>query len=203
MAFSEPTPSTVAIVLAAGMGRRFGGPKVLAELSGKPVIVWTVEAARTAGAQAIIVVAGSHGDAITTALATHADVAVIENPLPELGQSMSLRVGLEAAGAYNVDAAVLLLADEPMIDPAVINDVVTAASDGMIARAAYRDGPGHPVVLPRGYWDDVAAGVYGDAGARSVLAHLAVRDVVVDTQRPIDVDEPDDLRVIADGLASP
>ncbi|MEX0868906.1 MAG: nucleotidyltransferase family protein [Nitriliruptoraceae bacterium] len=200
MTVVQPRTRAVGIVLAAGAGRRFGGDKVLAALNGRPLVAHVLAAARAGGIVDLVVVAGKDPAPLREAIGDEA--VVVANVLAHVGQATSVQRGLEAAERSLASVAALLLGDEPGIDPDVIRRVIDAGHD-VPARAVYRDGPGHPVVLPRAYWEEVAAGVWGDAGARTVLTHLHVRDVNIDAPRPLDVDRPCDLQAAAEPLASP
>ncbi len=107
------------------------------------------------------------------------------------GQAASLRCGIEAVA--DADAAVLTLGDMPRITPAVIGQFADlAARYGTTARArAVYDGlPGHPVVLGREYFEQIAA-LQGDVGAREVLKAIAAFPVECSHLcSPADVDTP-------------
>jgi bifunctional UDP-N-acetylglucosamine pyrophosphorylase/glucosamine-1-phosphate N-acetyltransferase len=62
--------TTTAVILAAGRGRRMGSelPKVLHELDGRPLVVHSIERARSAGADEIVVVVGYRRDLVQQAL---------------------------------------------------------------------------------------------------------------------------------------
>ncbi|MEX0952771.1 MAG: nucleotidyltransferase family protein [Nitriliruptoraceae bacterium] len=194
---SQPTADAVAIVLAAGSGRRFGGPgalKQLASFEGRPLVVHAVEVARAAGIERVIVVVGPRPEDVATVLIDH-DVEVVVNEEHASGQASSLAAGLRAADDIEAaTVAVVLLADQPGIAPHVVTDVVaTTRERGLVSRARYDDGPGHPVALPRDRWDWIAGRVTGDAGVRQLLGELDVVDVPVDGLAPPDVDTPQDL----------
>lgn len=196
----------VAVVLAAGSGRRFGGAKPLAEINGVPMIAHVVATAMAAGAQSVLVVVGERGEDIAagaTMLTSTSEVGRIQridNPDHLTGQASSLAAGLVAAQDHPVDAAVILLADQPGVTAASITTVagVIDQSGGIVAARAYHDdGPSHPVALHRSIWTQVASQVTGDRGARDLLAGLGAVDVRVAGPRPIDVDRPDDLARVA------
>ncbi len=191
---SQRTADAVAIVLAAGSGRRFGGLKQLAMLDGRPLVVRAVEVARAAGIERVVVVAGPRAHDVATALHDH-HVELVVNPEHASGQASSLAAGLRAAGEVGGESvAVVLLADQPGIDPQVVVRVVQAARErDQVARARYLDVPGHPVALPRHLWGWIADRVTGDAGVRQLLGQLDVADVTVDGPVPPDVDRPEDL----------
>jgi CTP:molybdopterin cytidylyltransferase MocA len=199
--------SVAALVLAAGEGRRFvaaGGttPKVLAPLAGRPLLSHVIALTGRAGLDPVLVVM-PEGDEVLAAMGAHPDVRIVVNPDPTAGPAASLAAGLAAFGPSDADveACVVLLADQPLIDPAVVLEVVAACRRaGRPARARYDDGPGHPVVLPSTDWAALSAALRGSAdparGARALLADLGCIEVAIPGPMPIDVDEPDDLRRI-------
>ena len=106
------------MVLAAGAGSRFAGPdhKLLAPLRGRPVVVWAVTAALDAGLAETIVVSGAVD--LGPVLADHglADrVRVVVNPAWADGQATSLAAGIATVDAAGHDAAVVGLADQPLV----------------------------------------------------------------------------------------
>lgn len=179
------------VVLAAGRGRRFGGTKQLAEVDGQPLVRHAVDTALAAGLSPVLVVVGHDADRVRAVLP--AGVVVVPNPDHDQGQASSLRAAVRAAGDHDVEALVVLLGDEPGVTAASVQAVVDAHVDGArVARAAYDDGPGHPVLFARDVWPDLT-GIVGDAGARQVMDDLPVQPVRVDGPRPLDIDHPDDL----------
>ena len=165
--------SVHAIVLAAGASSRYGTtppkqavllPRVLAALR---------EASTLDG---ILVVLGAHE------LAT--DVATVRCPDWELGPGASLRCGLATLPA-DTEAALVVLADGPDLDPRAIDRVVASwrAGGGDVLAASYGGVRLHPVLLARRAWELVP-----DAGARSVHAQLVPCD---DLRPPGDVDARD------------
>jgi molybdenum cofactor cytidylyltransferase len=201
----EPTQRTVAVVLAAGSGTRFGGTKPVAELDGRPMVGHVLEAARAGGVDRCVVVVGHDADEVAAAVAEATDVEVVVNPDHARGQATSVRAGI-AAVARDPDAAtaVVLLADQPGIDPAVVRQVVAALEDGAdLARASYDDGPGHPVAFPRRTWSRLTDELTGDEGARQLFDHLDIAHVLVPGPMPPDVDRPEDLDRLTGQRADP
>lgn len=197
-----------ALVLAAGLGSRYAaaggeGPKVLLPLGGRPLLAHAVTCALAAGCTSTTVVL--HPDLVDTPAVTAllgdrngpAMVRTVVNPHPADGIGASLAVGLAALVAHDAsaEACVVLLADQPGVDPAVVAAVVDAwRRTGRPTRARYRDGDSHPVVLPRALWPQLLKAPGGaEHGARGLLATLDVMTVAVDAEVPHDVDRPDDL----------
>jgi molybdenum cofactor cytidylyltransferase len=156
------------LVLAAGAGTRFGGTKQLADLRGRPLLSYAVDA-MTAAVPRVVVVLGHAAEEIARRVALP-EVVVCEDWAR--GQAYSLRAGVAAlAGA---DAVVVTLGDQPFITPAVITGALEQLDGHDAVRAVYGGVPGHPVVLGRRVLDAVPE-LSGDAGARELLARFRVR----------------------------
>jgi len=128
-------------------------------------------------------------------------VIAVHNPDWSTGMGSSLRVGLAAVPCH-CTAAVLALADQPLVGAAAVRRLISAhAAGASVAVACYDGQPRNPVLISREYWPEVAALAAGDTGARPFLR--AHRDLVTeiecgDTGRPDDIDTPDDLaRIVA------
>jgi CTP:molybdopterin cytidylyltransferase MocA len=179
------------IVLAAGAGRRFGGPKQIAPLAGRPLLQHVLDAAPGP----LTVVLGAHaGEIRATVDLEGVDVVVCEDW--EEGQAASLRAGVAAAGP--VDAVVVLLGDMPFVTRQVVVGALDHLTTGWDAvRTLYRGVPGHPVVLGRRVLARVPE-LRGDIGARDLLRLFRVREWEAGQLcDPVDVDTPEQLEAIA------
>ena len=179
---------TVGLLLAAGEGRRFGGPKALArDDDGTSWLLRAVQALRPCSE--IVVVLGAEAERAAALLPL--SVSRIRADDWAEGMGASLRAGLEALGPTDHDAALVSLVDLPDVDAAVVARLVAASQGrGDLARAAYDGVPGHPVLLGRDHWAGVVASATGDRGARDYLAAHDV-DLVEcgDLATGVDVDQ--------------
>lgn len=181
------------VVLAGGAGTRFGGPKQLAALGGRPLLEHALDAA-TSALERVVVVLGAHAPAVRQRVRlSGAEVVVCEDW--KAGMAETLKAGIRALG--DADAAVVTLGDQPLVGAAAIERVVAARQpEALAVRATYGDAPGHPVVLERALFPRLLE-LSGDAGARQVLGSVLVRAVPCeDVADPADVDSPEDLRRI-------
>ncbi|WP_431796259.1 nucleotidyltransferase family protein [Microbacterium enclense] len=171
---SAPVGVTPAgLVLAAGAGRRFGGPKALAsDADGVPWVEKAVRALSAGGCDPVLVVLGAAAD--SAGRLVPAGTTIVRAKGWSEGVSASLRAGLEAAASTPAPAVVVIPVDTPDLPAAAVTRLASRASDDALAFAAYDGAPGHPVVIGRAHWIAVAAAVRGDAGARPYLrAHRA------------------------------
>ena len=161
-----------AIVLAAGAGSRFGGPKQALLL---PEVLRRV---RESSVDDVLVVTGAHP--------LETDARVVRCPGWELGPGASLRCGL-AALDEDVEAGVVVLADGPDLSPEAVDRVVAAwrGGAGEIVAASYAGDRGHPVVLARSVWSGIP-----DEGAKALEPVLVPCD---DLGSPGDVDIADQI----------
>jgi CTP:molybdopterin cytidylyltransferase MocA len=130
-----------------------------------------LDALRRTSLDGVVVVSGAHA----------LDVESVQCPEWERGPGASLRCGLAAMPA-GVEAAVVVLADGPDLDPRAIDRVVESwhALGGDVVAATYAGVRLHPVLLARASWPLVP-----DAGARALEARLVACD---DLNAPGDVD---------------
>jgi len=175
------------LVLAAGEARRFGGPKQLATVDGRPLIEHALAA--LAGLDRVAVVLGARAEQVRAGADLGGAQVVVCADWSE-GIGASLRCGLAAlAGA---DEVVIVLADQPFITSAVVARV--RSTPGAAARAVYDGAPGHPVVIRRPLLGRAGA-LGGDSGFRDLLGGVAEVECA-DLADPLDIDTRDDLEVV-------
>ena len=177
------------VLLAAGEGRRLGTPKALVELGGRRLADRGADLLREGGAAPVIVVLGAAPVAVPGAMTVH-------NPDWATGMGSSLAAGLGAVPG-DCAAAVIALADQPLIGPGAVRRLIAAYRNGAeVVAAAYDGKPRNPVLLARRHWPGVLAAAVGDAGARPFLrAHQELVTLVEcgDVGSADDLDTPADL----------
>jgi CTP:molybdopterin cytidylyltransferase MocA len=185
------------VLLAAGDGSRLGQPKALVRAAGQSLADLGVAMLRAGGADPVIVVTG----AVPVDLP---GVSSVHNPRWHEGMGSSFAAGLAAVPA-DCAAAVIALADQPLVGAASVRRLIGAFTTGAgVAVAAYAGQPRNPVLLAREHWAAAIGLAAGDVGARPFLrAHPELVTLVEcgDTGRPDDIDTPADLDRIARLLA--
>lgn len=113
-----------AIVLAAGEGTRMKSrhPKVAHKLLDKPLVWWSVDAARKAGADRIIVVVGNGADEVRAIFADATDVECVEQT-ERLGTGHAVRCVRDAIGGFQ-GPTVVLTGDTPLVRPETIESLI-------------------------------------------------------------------------------
>jgi molybdenum cofactor cytidylyltransferase len=190
-----------AIILAAGKSTRMGEPKQLLLLGERTVLEQTLENVRCSGVDEIVLVLGSYAETVRQRLPpsafTGAKLVVNQNYCQ--GMASSLREGL-AALKPNVDASLIVLADQPFTRPETLRRIVDQYihSDAQIVIPSYRGFRGNPVLLDRSVFAEVMA-LEGDIGCRAVFgSHLEgiVKVEVEDIGVLLDIDSKDDYEQV-------
>ena len=195
----SPVSPVFAVILAAGRSSRFGGDKLMAPLAGRAVLGRVLDTVTASAHDGILRAAYlvTRNDADPEAvLAREAGAIVVVAERAGEGLALSLRAGLDrvassapASGA----AALIVLGDQPGLRRDVIAEVVRRwrATGAVAVRPEYAGEPGHPVLLDRRIWPEVAR-LEGDAGLGGFLRRNALELVQVPGRNP-DIDVPADL----------
>jgi CTP:molybdopterin cytidylyltransferase MocA len=189
------------LLLAAGAGRRMGGPKaLLRDADGTPFLDRAVVTLLAGGCASVTVVLGAAADqarALLDEAGWSGDdrVAVVHAPDWDEGMGASLRTGLAMLRAGSAASALVSLVDLPDVDARVVRRVLDVGSGPLtLARASYQGRPGHPVLIGREHWSGVLSSAQGDRGARG---YLETHDVILrecgDLATGRDLDRPEDL----------
>jgi molybdenum cofactor cytidylyltransferase len=185
--------NVTAIVLAAGTSSRMGQPKQLLPFEGKSLVRRAAEAAVGSKTRQTIVVTGAASRQVDAELAGLA-VMLVHNDDYAQGMSTSLRAGLRAVRP-EVDAVVVLLADQPFVTSEVIDGLIDLyeQTHGRIVRPRYGGQPGNPVLWSESLFRELVEQT-GDQGGRALLQKY--RDEITwldlpDAALQTDVDTPE------------
>jgi len=162
-----------AVVLAAGAATRYGAPKQRVFL---PAVLERL--AQTSVGDVVVVEGAYTLDGVDVG-----EARVVRCPDWERGPGASLRCGLAALGD-DVEAALIVLADGPELDPRAVERMIAHRVDAPVVVASYDGTRDHPAVLSRAAWSDIP-----DEGARALDAKLIACD---DLEPPGDIDYPEE-----------
>lgn len=133
-----------AIILAAGEGTRMKSahPKVMHPLLDKPLVWWSVRAAREAGCERIIVVVGKGADEIRSFFSNDTDIEFVEQS-ERLGTGHAVRVVRDALGTFDGPVAVLA-GDTPLVKAETVEALIAKTQNESISCTVLTMTPSDP-----------------------------------------------------------
>ena len=184
------------VILAAGEAKRFGSAKLVMTIDGVPLVRRAALAALDICAQ-VIVVTGAHREPVETCIADLA-VARIFNAQWAEGLGSSIACGISALDKAHaeMEAAIIMLADQPLIETRELNVLIAAhaKAPAHIIAAQYAGVLGSPCLFPSVYFAELAA-LKNTQGARLVLQrHVDLVDPVAMPSAEFDIDTAEDYR---------
>jgi molybdenum cofactor cytidylyltransferase len=196
VARASPNHALHAVVLAAGASTRFGSPKQLVRLAGRPLLHTAVTRAAEVSGNALIVVLGA-GAAELAPLLKHSPGSIVVNQDWREGIASSIRAAV-ARLPQTCAGVMLVLADQAGV---TADDLKRLAGTWRkqpqyIAAALYEGVCGVPAIFPRSIFRELSE-LRGDTGARVLLRRNTDRLVRVPMpSAALDVDTPEDLLAI-------
>ena len=201
---NERTLKLAIILEAAGDAKRFGRNKLLEPLTdGHPMVSRILDAVRTLEASSEINSLGkpiSFSKILVTQYDEVAELAdgftVVRNNHPELGISLSMQLGIEAAG--DADAYMFCVCDQPGIEASTLERLIKAyadackKSDAPIASLSWQGIMYNPKIFSSIYKEELMA-LSGDTGGRQIIKDHMDELVLVEAtseNEVIDVDVP-------------
>lgn len=187
------------IVTAAGESRRMGAHKVLLPFADSTVIETIVGSLIQGGADEVIVVTGHEHHAVASAL-QHLPATCVLNPDYRKGMLSSIRCGLRAA-AKTARGHLVTLGDQPSLTSGVVAALIRefqehGEAEPSIVVPTHNGRRGHPVLLSRGFRDEVLTS-FDDVGLRGLFTKhpQAIQEVSMDEAGVLrDMDTPEDYR---------
>ena len=193
----QPEATLHALILAAGASRRFGSPKQLVRIDGRPMLHAVLSRAVEVAGHSVSVVLGAHAAELAPLL-KHSPAAIVINRDWEQGLSSSIRAGLGRLPG-TVEGLLILLADQPSVTTEDLRRLVGTwrRQPEAIAAAQYGGGvTGAPAIFPRWCFRELGE-LRGDRGAGALLQRHADRLVRVPIAAAAhDVDTPEDLLLL-------
>jgi len=176
-----------------------GANKLLATIGGKPLVRIAVDAALRSQASPVVVVTGAYAGEVMAAL-SGMSVTEAFNPDHASGLASSLSVGLTRVPP-DAEGAIVLLADMPGVECALIDRLIDAFQPGRIVVPIYRGQRGNPVVWSREFFPQLCK-LSGDVGGRLVIEANAPAVIEVPAGAAVasDVDTPEALRAVGGRL---
>ena len=190
----EPFGRQGCVIMASGLGVRFGGNKLLADLGGKPLIQYILEA--TGGTFARRVVVTRHPEVAALCRAQGIEVVLHSQPW----RSDTVRLGMEALQADDLQGVMFCPADQPLLEQDTVKALALwgACVPGNIRRTVWQGKPGAPVLFPAWTFGELLHLPQGKGGGVVAKAHSDRVDFLEAgfAAELADVDRPEDLEAI-------
>lgn len=190
--FRQFFPRVGCVIMASGLGKRFGGNKLMADFLGKPMLCRALEASEDLREHRVVVT--RHED--VAALCREMGVKVILHDLPH--RNDTVRLGLEALG--DVDGCVFLPGDQPLLRRETVNALVQSweAQQEQILRPVCGDSPGAPVLFPRWAFPELLTLPEGKGGGWVIRNHPdRISTIPVENAMELsDADTPEALELL-------
>jgi molybdenum cofactor cytidylyltransferase len=188
---------TTGLVLAAGRSSRLGQPKQLLDYRGRTLLDASLDVARACGFDELLVALGGAGDEVRTTVDLQG-CTVVDNVHYTTGCSSSIVAALDEVDDRS-QAIVLMLGDQPGVDPSAVAALRSAceAGVGSLGVCRYDDGRGHPFWFASSRFDALRD-LEGDKAVWKLLesGRWPVNEVRVRGAVPLDVDTWDDYRAL-------
>ncbi|MEN2975217.1 MAG: nucleotidyltransferase family protein [Candidatus Caldarchaeales archaeon] len=193
------------VILAAGKSSRFPGNKLLTRIDGEYMIEKIIRTCSKSNVDKIVVVLGHEADKIREVLEKMRDdrIMLIYNPDYELGQSMSVKVGVRQV-LREVDGVMIHPADVAFITPEDINRLIEVfqITNALIVVASYRGRRGHPILFSNKIINEIMNISEEKHGLKEIVEKYWEDTVEVESSpySVIDIDTPEDLKKIMSNL---
>lgn len=190
--FRQFFPTVGCVIMASGLGKRFGGNKLMADFNGKPMFLRAIQASEGLGEHRVVVT--RHED--VAALCQALGVRVVLHNLPH--RSDTVRLGLEALG--DVDGCLFLPADQPLLRRETVEKLVQnwSMDRESIMRPCCGDTPGSPVLFPRWVFPELLSLPEGKGGSLVLKDHPEKISAlhIDDPYELMDADTPETLKLL-------
>lgn len=184
-----PFGNSSCVIMASGLGKRFGDNKLMADFLGKPMITRILDA--TEGLFRKRVVVTRHEN--VAELCRDRDVLVVLHDLPH--RSDTVRLGLKAVG--DTERCMFCPGDQPLLSKDTIAALLLCAVNKpeTIWRTCYDQIPGSPVLFPKWAFSELLTLPTGKGGGMVIEHHpenLCMMRVS-DPRELMDADTPEAL----------
>lgn len=185
-------PQLGCVILASGLGIRFGGNKLMADFHGAPMIQRALEATEDLFSQRVVV---TRHEAVAD-LCREQGIAVVLHDLPY--RSVTVRLGLEAMA--DLDGCMFLPGDQPLLRRETVEMLLEKWKEAqdMIVRPIYEDSEGSPVLFPSWAFPELKNLPEGKGGGVVIKNHpqAVCRVSVADPFELADADTPETLEFL-------
>ncbi|GAB3736148.1 hypothetical protein GCM10027594_17250 [Hymenobacter agri] len=192
MQSTQPDAPVALLLLAAGASTRMGRPKQLLPYHGRTLLRHAAETAEASGCAPVVLVTGALHEELIIEVAG-LPIQAVRNLNWESGMASSIQTGLAAVAPAQPRAVLIMLTDQPMVTPALLQQLVAQQQllQAPIVAAAYGDTLGVPAIFAQAIWPQLMQ-LQGQQGAVRLIAGLgAAVGRVAFPEGLLDVDTPE------------
>jgi len=167
----EETSQCGCVIMASGIGKRFGGDKLMAELMGKPMIQYIIETTEDMFASRVVVTRNMGVKEWCEAR----QIPVVFHSLPDRNDTIRLGINAleETCGVNSLSGCVFCPADMPLVSRDTLHLMLHKAKEqhkGMV-RVSYQDKMGAPVFFSKEYFSELKELTKGCGGSSLIKAY--------------------------------
>ncbi len=191
------------LLLAAGASTRMGQPKQLLPYQGRTLLRHAAETAVASGCAPMVLVTGALHEELLGEI-SDLPIQAVRNESWESGMASSIQAGLAAVASAQPRAVLIMLTDQPLITPGLLQQLVTQQqqTQAPIVATAYGDTLGVPAVFDCAMLPALLK-LQGAQGAVRLIAGLgAAVGQVAFPAGLLDVDTPEQYAALLVGAAS-
>lgn len=190
---SADTPSIGCIIMASGLGRRFGCNKLLCDFQGRPLISHIVDTVKSSSLSPILAVT-RHQEVAN--LCIQKDIPCLLHHLPD--RNDTIRLGLQQLlASHHISGCLFCPADQPLINPLSLNALALTFSrlPDRICRLGYGEQAGAPVLFGEQFFPELLSLPQGKGGSYLLKKYPGQVTVVParDAYELYDADTPEEL----------
>jgi len=191
---------TGAVVLAAGKSERMGQNKLFLSWNRKALIDNILDAVAAAGIDEQVIVLWYKPELVIEASKRLHTMKIAVNEDYEQGMASSFQRGLQVLP--NVDAAFLILGDEPIFDPCILRDMVqqmdNSRGKALIVSPIHKGKKGHPLLFHGQLFEEIL-NLKSSQTMREIVHRYADRLLTIEAPQwtLMDIDTPKDYTRIS------
>jgi len=183
------------LILAAGESKRMGTPKQLLKWKNTTLLGHTIQVSETLNLKTFVVL-GANFEEIKNSISSRSiQILNHENWKNGLGSSIAFGVGYIFKNELDIEAILIVLADQPLINSEYLNSMISVFEKGknQIIASSYKDGKkGVPVLFDKIYFKELAQ-LSNDKGAKRLIEKYTDKVVLLNAESMVsDIDTLED-----------